>query len=143
MKIILVITDAKGKNLVFSTDALKAYSLDESIKLAKRGGLESVHVVETGQGSYLRSNLNEVDDDNLDVISISSYKLFLSKNDIKYLMSKDGSEAYTKYLSNRPEIIGTLYSWKLGTPKPNPGSSPRGLQIAQEFYPLAKNILES
>jgi|SRR3989344_473230 len=300
MKIILVITDAKGKNLVFSTDALKAYSLDESIKLAKRGGLESVHVVETGQGSYLRSNLNEVDDDNLDVISISSYKLFLSKNDIKYLMSKDGSEAYTKYLflhgrsikergehvvyidgfplitkeqitikltphkrtilsaakefsidpyllgailideiarvnpwedimdkllsahigvnasvgiaqvkintireliakgyynpnphdkklskaniaktskaylytyakqprhsirfgaarirqiidvwsyeidlSNRPEIIGTLYSWKLGTPKPNPGSSPRGLQIAQEFYPLAKKILES
>ena len=50
--------------------------------------------------------------------------------------------AHETDLSNRPEIIGTLYSWKLGSPKPNPGSSPRGLQISQEFYPLAQKILK-
>ena len=299
MKIVLVVTDSKGKNLVFSTDTLKSYSIDESIKLVKQGKLESVHMVKTGQGSYLRANPNEEEDDNLDTLSISSHKLFLSINDVRYLISEDGSEAYTKYLflhgrsieergehvihidgfplitkeqvteklklhtrtvlaaakefsidpnilgailideiarvspwedtmdkllaahigvnasvgiaqmkintvreliakgyynpnpddrkistvniakapkaylyayakqprhsirfgaarirqiidhwahevdlSNRPEIIGTLYSWKLGTLRPNPGSSPRGLQIAREFYPLSKKILQ-
>jgi hypothetical protein len=99
MKIILVITDSKGKNLVFSTDALKSYSLDETVKLAKEGNLESVHVVKTGQGSYLRTSPNAVDNDNLDTLSVSAYKLFLSLNDIKYLLSKDGREAYRQYLT--------------------------------------------
>lgn len=299
IKIILAITDFKGKNLVFPTDALRAYSLCEAIKLVKQEKLDLVHLVKTGKGSYLRSNPNQVGDDNLDAISVSSYKLFLSINNIKYLMSKDGIDAYKKYitlharsmkergehvvyidgyplitreqiitkltphkrtifaaakefsidphtlgaiiideiarvnpwedtidkllsahigvnasvgiaqvtintvrelirkeyynpnpddkklskenimkaskaylyayaeqprhsirfgaarirqiidhwfyktdLSKRPEMIGTLYSQGLGSPKSNPGSSPRGLQIAQEFYPLAQNILQ-
>ena len=99
MKIVLVITDSKGRNLVFSVDSLKAYSLDESVKLSKQGKLESVHAVKTGQGSYIRANPNVVEDDNLDTLSISAYKLFLSLDDIKYLLSKDGYEAYKKYLT--------------------------------------------
>jgi len=44
--------------------------------------------------------------------------------------------------SYRPEILGTLYSQGLGDPKLNPGASDRGLQISQEFYPLARSILK-
>lgn len=98
MKIILTITDSKGKNLVFSTDALKAYSLDESVRLAKEGKLESVHAVRTGQGAYLRANPNTVENDNLDTLSLPAYKLFLSLNDMQYLLSQDGWRAYKKYL---------------------------------------------
>lgn len=99
MKIILVVTDSQGKNLVFAVDTLRAYSLDESIKLAKEAKLESVHAVKAGQGSYLRANPNTVEDDNLDALSISAYKIFLSLDDIKYLLSKDGREAYKRYLT--------------------------------------------
>lgn len=300
MKIILVVTDSKGKNLVFATDTLKAYSLNESIEFSEQGKMDMVHVVKTGQGSYLRAGPNAEESDNLDTLSISAYKLFLSLNDIKYLLSKDGRGAYTEYLAvhwrsieergehviyidgyplitkeqatsklmpysnivtsaakkfsidvntlgaiiideiartnpweevldklgaafvgintsagiaqvtietarelmqkeyynpnpddkklskenvvktprtylydyvvlphhsiyfaaarirqtinhwahktdltDRPEILGTLYSQGLGNPKPNPGASSRGLQISREFYPLAKRILKS
>lgn len=44
-------------------------------------------------------------------------------------------------LSERPEIIGTLYHIGYGKPKPNPESNGRGEQIAEEFYPLAKRWL--
>ena len=37
-----------------------------------------------------------------------------------------------------PEIIATLYSIGDGIPKLNPQPSPRGQQIIDEFYPLAK-----
>ena len=87
MKIILVVTDAKGKNLVFSTNVLRVYSLDESIKLAKEGKLESVHAVKTSQGSYLRTNPNEVGEDNLDSLSISANHLYLSLDDFTCLLS--------------------------------------------------------
>jgi|SRR3989344_4503913 len=41
-------------------------------------------------------------------------------------------------LTNRPEIIGTLYNQGYGSPNPHPKSIERGEQIAEEFYPLAK-----
>ena len=34
MKIILVATDARGKNLVFVSDTLRAYSLQDAVALA-------------------------------------------------------------------------------------------------------------
>ncbi len=299
MKIILVVTDSHGKNLIFSTDSLKAYSLDESIKLAKQGKLDAVHTVKTGRGSYLRVNPNATEDDNLDSLSISANHLYLSLDNFTCLHSpkkfkacahhlelhfsmieergeqviyieehplitkeqvtaklkpyrnivlsaaqKFSIDPYTlgailideiarvnpweealdklgaafvgintstgiaqvtietareliqkEYynpnpndnklskkniaktsrthlytyaerarhsiyfaaarirqtidhwahktdLSDRPEILGTLYSQGLGSPKPNPGASDRGLQISQEFYPLAKKILK-
>jgi sarcosine oxidase gamma subunit len=52
VKIVLVVTDSKEKNLVFAADTLKAYPLDESIKLTKQGSIENIHVVRTGPGSY-------------------------------------------------------------------------------------------
>lgn len=44
-------------------------------------------------------------------------------------------------ISNKPDIIGTLYSLERN-PHPNPKPNGRGLQIAGEFYLLAKNILK-
>lgn len=41
-------------------------------------------------------------------------------------------------LSNRPEILGTLYQRGYGEPKENPVAIPRGEQIADEFYDYAK-----
>ncbi len=99
MKIILAVTDSKGKSLVFATDVLKSYSLSESIKLAKEVKLESVHTVKTRQGSYLRTNPNTMEDDNLDTLSLSAYKLFLSLDDIQYFLSEDGWKTYKNYLT--------------------------------------------
>ncbi len=298
MRIVFAISDTRRKNLVFSMDNLKAYSLKDSIMLVRKGRLESVHEVKTGQGSYIRANPNTDENDNLDAISISANHFYLAIKDFTCLLSpkkfkscmnhlelhfsmteergeaviyvenhplitreqviekiaphkklilaaakefsvdpntlgaiiideivranpweealdKLGSVyvadntsvglaqvkiktarelikknyynpnpddiklssnkmskthraylyayvvqprhnirfaaarirqtidywAYKIDLSNRPEIIGTLYSQGLGEPKTNPRSSDRGLQIAQEFYPLFKFIL--
>lgn len=100
MKIIIIVADSNRKNLVFSVNSLRAYSLDESIKLAKEAKLELVHTVKTGQW-------------------------FPAIN-----------------LSNRPEIIGTLYNQRPRTPNAHPRSSDRGRQIHAEFYPFARNILK-
>jgi hypothetical protein len=45
-------------------------------------------------------------------------------------------------LSNRPEIIGTLYHQGYGDPHAHPESIERGEQIAEEFYPLAKKWID-
>ena len=157
MKIILVVTDSKGKNLVFSSDSLQSFSLDESIKLATDAKLESVHVVKKGQGSYLRSNPNAVEEDNLDTLSLSAYKLFLSLDDIEYLLSEEGWKTYKRYLTLHGRSIeeqGGHVIFIDGYPlitKENiieklahshPKSNSRGLQIAQEFQPIARNILK-
>jgi hypothetical protein len=45
-------------------------------------------------------------------------------------------------LSQKPEIIATLYSLDKDNPKSNPQPNIRGLQIANEFYNLAKEWLK-
>lgn len=44
-------------------------------------------------------------------------------------------------LSNRVDVIGTLYHQGYGKPKENPKVNERGIQIANEFYLLAKRWL--
>src|SRR3989344_1567551 len=44
-------------------------------------------------------------------------------------------------LSNRPEIIGTLYHQGYGEPKRSPQSNARGEQVANQLFPLAKSWL--
>lgn len=46
-------------------------------------------------------------------------------------------------ISDRPEIIGTLYHQPPMKPNLHPGPDERGAQIASEFYPFAKSILET
>jgi len=45
-------------------------------------------------------------------------------------------------LSDRPEILATLYHLEYRKPRSNPESDERGNQIAVEFYELAKKLLE-
>ena len=44
-------------------------------------------------------------------------------------------------ISQRPEIIATLYSNKYKPPRSNPEASERGEQITTEFYKLSKKWL--
>lgn len=98
MRIALVVTDSKRKNLVFSADTLKAYTLSEAVDLAKRRALESVHDVRTGRGTYLRSNPNSSSQDNLDALSISANHLYLSLNDFSCLLSRKQFKACKNHL---------------------------------------------
>src|SRR3989344_2549710 len=171
MKIILVISDTQRKNLVFVTDALTVFSLPEAIKAVQNGKIQSVHTVKTGAGTYLRASTNATDQDNVDFIAHSSYQLYDAIKDSKLSQKNVGKVsrsylyqyvaqpkhsiffaaatirsfvkewAYKIDLSKRPEILAALYHLPYREPKENPGSNDRGMQIIEEFYPLAKGIL--
>lgn len=70
MKIILVATDQKGKNIGFISDSLRIYSLEEISRLILSGKIDA-HIVQGRHGSYIRSTSNNTEEDNLDAISIS------------------------------------------------------------------------
>lgn len=105
MKIMLAVTDSKGKNLVFSTDALKAYSLSETIKLTVEEKLKSIHAVKTGQGAYLRANPNGEEGDNLDSLSVSANHLYLSLGDFTCLLSPKKFNACRNHLELHFKMI--------------------------------------
>lgn len=94
MKIILVATNSRGKNLVFVSDALRAYSLEEAVELARKEELENVYTVKGKNGTYLRTKPNTPRNEQLERISISSYRLFASSDDIRHAMS---TPAFSKY----------------------------------------------
>jgi len=87
VKIILIATNAKKKNLVFVDDALRIYSLEKAIQLARDGLLKKIFVVNRSGNLYLRTEPNALTKDNLDQISISSYLLFSSVDDINRTLS--------------------------------------------------------
>jgi len=69
MEIILVLSDEKGKNVLFVLDNLRALALTEAIALVKKEKVSGVHLVEGPTGTYLRANPNAKKEDNLDLIS--------------------------------------------------------------------------
>lgn len=87
MKIILVATNARGKNLVFVSDALGAYSLSEAIRLAQDGKLKNIYLVNRGTGAYLRTKPGIPKKEHLDAISISSYRLFSAPGNLNHALS--------------------------------------------------------
>lgn len=95
MKIILVVTGAKGKNVVFVDDELKAHSLEEAIQLAKAGKLENVYAVQKVGGVYLRSSRNVPKKVQLEQLSISSHQLFKFADDAGVALSH---LAFSRYL---------------------------------------------
>ena len=70
MKIILVVTDQKGKNIGFVSDDTRAYSLEETFRLIKSGKLDA-RIVKGSSGNYVRSMSNTDGKDNFDYISVS------------------------------------------------------------------------
>ncbi len=103
MKIILVATNAKGKNLVFVTDTLQAYSLPEALQLAKDRKLENVYPVQGSTGIYLRTKPNTPRKEQLDQLSISSYQLFSSKNNLRHALSTPAFSNYWLMFRNSLE----------------------------------------
>lgn len=112
MKIILVITDSQGKNIIFVTDNHTAYSLDEAIQLTDSEKLSGVHIVKTGKGSYLRSNPNETEIDNLDALSISANHVHLSIRDFTCITSL--SKKKRKACLHHLELHGSMIEGKGG-----------------------------
>lgn len=97
MHIVLVIADTIGKNRVFVTETLKAFDSQETQEQVVQGKLPALHIVRTGQGSYLRSNPNGAAADNLDTLSISAYKLFACSDNSTLLTSLLGLKRYMGY----------------------------------------------
>lgn len=71
--------------------------------------------------------------------------LIQSKHNIRFAAAfiRHVIDLWSQYidLSNRVDIIGTLYNRGYGEPKKNPTANERGKQIANEFYPLARRWL--
>ena len=95
MKIILVAADSRGKNLVFVSDTLRAYSLKEAVRLAQEGNLKNTYPVHRSTGAYLRTKSRVPKKEHLEAITISSYQLFASLDNINYAAS---TPAFGDYL---------------------------------------------
>ncbi|MFA5880115.1 MAG: DUF3892 domain-containing protein [Candidatus Margulisiibacteriota bacterium] len=186
MKIILVISNSQGKNILFISDTLIPYSLEQLISLVKQGKITGLHIVKTKKGAYLRINPNNTIIDNLDSISIKISDVQKGINRYSFLLTKPQFQEFEKIrcenikaadateivkidkvpkrtiyeIRNHLEkykiaiceaselfninknILGTLYSQGLKEPHANPKANDRGRQIQNEFYPIAKDILE-
>lgn len=94
VKIILIATDAKKKSLVFVDENLKIYSLKEAIDSAKDGLFENVYAVNRSGSFYLRASPSAPKEDKLDYISISSYQLFYSLNNLSKILSVPAFKNY-------------------------------------------------
>jgi len=101
MKIILVISDKTGKNILFILDNLQALSLKEAINMMVRGDISGVHVVGKGGGKYLRSNPNTTKADNLDSIAIP----LASLTQIGML---EKSSVFNKYCKRKEQVLKEL-----------------------------------
>ena len=110
MKIILVVTDVGGRNVVFVSDTLRVFPLEEAVRLAKVGRFENVHTVKSGGGGvYLRTKAGVSLKGQLDRISISPHRLFSSVGDIHHAFSTpafvDYWESYQRALEVKKSYI--------------------------------------
>ncbi|MEK7376345.1 MAG: DUF3892 domain-containing protein [Candidatus Margulisiibacteriota bacterium] len=71
MRIILVVCDKNGRNVLFILDDLQALNLKEAIVRIKKGEIFGAEIVKTKKGVYLRANPNHEIKDNLDYGSIA------------------------------------------------------------------------
>lgn len=102
MKIILVATGEKGRNVVFVTDMLKVYSLEEAVRHAKAGKFENVYAVRKGSNVYLRSSRNVPKKGQLEQLAISQHQLFNFANDTGSAVSH---AALNRYLRLRESAL--------------------------------------
>src|SRR3989339_773239 len=101
MKIILIITDTKKKSLIFVDENLKIYSLREIVLAVQNGLFKNIYIVNRSGNIYLRSAGSVLKEEKLDRISISSYQLFYSLQDIGKILSIPSFNNYwQKYQQN-------------------------------------------
>lgn len=97
MKIILVATDTRGKNLVFVSDSHKALSLEDAIRVADKDLLENAYSVNGTSGAYLRSLPNALQKDNLDALSVTAADIIAYANRTRHFQSTDVISLYAAH----------------------------------------------
>lgn len=70
MKFVLVVTDARGKNLAFVSRELQTLSLIEAIEAVRRGDVVGAYVVERKTGAYIRTKTSVPKLEQFDQIAI-------------------------------------------------------------------------
>lgn len=75
MKISLVVTNSRRKNLVFAADSSNIFSLEEAIDLVRKNELDKAHVVQRSTGAYIRTNPDVPKYEEFERLSISGKAL--------------------------------------------------------------------
>ena len=75
MKILFVITNTKRKSIVFITDTLDTFSINEAIKAVENKLFENIYLVSGTVGTYIRSNPDANAKNNIDTLSITGHQL--------------------------------------------------------------------
>ena len=131
MKVILALIAGKGKNVVFVSDTLRAYTLEEAVRLAKDKKLEGVYAVNGKHGAYLRTLPHVTKKEELEQLAVSSHKLFTAAYNTRtalstpplarylqlfeHLLQKDGGPFITiegKVRATKKEVREKLYKNK-------------------------------
>lgn len=81
MKIALVVTNSKRKSLIFVSNELNVYTLEEAVQLTHEGKIERAHIVRSNKGTFLRTNPSLAKKDEFDNISITAVNLLLFAQD--------------------------------------------------------------
>ncbi|MDP3661772.1 MAG: DUF3892 domain-containing protein [bacterium] len=119
MKIILVATGAQGKNVIFVSDTLQVYSLEEAVRLAREKKFENVYAVQGKNGAYLRTKPSTPKKEQLEQIAISSNQLFTYANDTRNALSTPALARYVQlyqYILEKdggPLIVTYDEKWKI------------------------------
>ena len=105
MKIILVITDSKRKNLFFVSDSLELLTLQDMFSEVDSGRIGKIYAVNGTFGKYLRSTPNTSEKDNLDNLSVSAADIIAYANRTKHFKSTDAISMYgEKYIASLLEL---------------------------------------
>jgi len=116
MKIILVTTDTRRKNLVFVSEELKSFSLEEAIDLAQDGKIEGVCAVNRSAGTYLRTKPSVPKSEEFETLSITGRNLLSYAQDARHAVSTPALSRYVElYLASLKE--GKLFIKPVGRPK--------------------------
>lgn len=95
MKFILVVTDAKGKNLAFVSKELQTLSLTEATEATRRGDVEGAYIVERKTGAYIRSKKSVPKLEQFEKIAIPFKNLLLYTQGVR---SAENTPSFKTYI---------------------------------------------
>lgn len=110
MQIVFVVTNSKRKSLVFASEDLNIYSLEEAAQLTLDGKIDGAHVVKTNKSTYIRTNPSVVKKNEFDNLSFTIGNLLLFTQgyyltEALPLPLKDFITLYRRNLKNKGELI--------------------------------------
>jgi hypothetical protein len=113
MKIILVIENEKGKNILFITNSMQSLTLVEALQAVQTEEIENTHTV---RDNYIRSNPNKTAEDNLDILTISSHQLEKSLHNYDEIKDYPALQGYEE-IRNENIKISTDVIFIAGCPR--------------------------